>query len=227
MTTAHAPEWPTIEAAIADTGLTPRGGFAARAGDPDVPTGVASLVLVGFVGGRGWDVFRGSAEALDGAPHPLDRWSRRILDALAARLGGAALYPFGGPPYWPFQRWAQRADDVHPSPIGLLVHGDHGLWHSYRGALAFGHDIGAPTRPRRASPCDACAAKPCLTTCPVGAFGSNGYDVAACAARIASTDGPECLEGGCLARRACPIGVAPTREQRAFSMRAFLRAREA
>ena len=200
-------DWPAIEAALDKTGLSPRGAFAAGADDPDMPNGARALVLVGFVGERGWDAFRRSPEALDGAPHPLDRWSRRVVGALAARLGGEALYPFGGPPYWPFQRWALRADDVHPSPIGLLVHGEHGLWHSYRGALAFAHDIGAPTRAKRASPCDTCAAKPCLSTCPVAAFRPGLYDVAACAAWIASADGAECLEGGCLARRACPIGA--------------------
>jgi len=221
----RASPWPEIRSAIAQTGLTPRGAFVAPDGDADVPAGAISLVLVGFVGGRGWDVFRQSPEARDGAPHPLDRWSRRVIDALAARLGGEALYPFGGPPHRPFQRWALRADDVHPSPIGLLVHGEHGLWHSYRGALAFAHDIGAPMREERKSPCESCTAKPCLSTCPVTAFSPGGYDVAACAAWIASADGVDCMEGSCLARRACPVGAPPTREQRAFSMRAFLAAR--
>ena len=225
MTPPHTRQWPAILSAIAEVGLAQRGGFAAREGDADMPKGAVSLALIGFVGERGWNVFRQSPEARDGAPHPLDRWSRRIIDALASKLDARALYPFGGPPYWPFQRWAMRADDVHTSPIGLLVHGEHGLWHSYRGALAFAHDIGAPKRTKRASPCESCAAKPCLSTCPVGAFRPGRFDVAACATRIASTDGAECLDGGCLARRACPIGAPPTREQRAFSMRAFLWAR--
>ena len=225
MTKAPPRYWPEVAAAIAATGLSPRGAFVAEAGDPEMPQGAVTLVLLGFVGARGWDVFAASPEARDGAPHPLDRWSRRIVDALAEKLGAHALYPFGGPPHWPFQRWALRADDVHPSPIGLLIHGEHGLWHSYRGALAFAHDVGAPGRVERLSPCETCAAKPCLTTCPVGAFTPGRYDVAACATWIASPQGAECLEGGCLARRACPIGLAPPRDQRAFSMRAFLRAR--
>ena len=217
--------WPEIAAEVAQTGLSPRGAFATDGTDADLPRGAASLVLLGFVGGRGWETFRASPEAQDGAPHPLDRWSRRLIDTLAAKLEAQALYPFGGPPHWPFQRWALRVDDVHPSPIGLLIHGEHGLWHSYRGALAFAHDIGAPARAERASPCETCATKPCLTTCPVGAFTPGRYDVAACAAWIASPQGVECLEGGCLARRACPVGTPPPRDQRAFSMRAFLRAR--
>ena len=219
--------WPEIADEIAQSGLSPRGAFAADGTDADLPAGAVSLILLGFVGARGRTAFRQSREASDGAPHPLDRWSRRIVDALAMRLGAQALYPFSGPPHRPFQRWALKADDVHPSPIGLLVHGEHGLWHSYRGALAFAHDVGAPARADRASPCATCATKPCLVTCPVGAFSPGRYDVAACAAWIGSADGAQCQDGGCLARRACPIGAPPSRDQRAFSMRAFLRARSA
>ena len=44
-----------------------------------------------------------------------------IIGTLAQNLGAVALYPFGGPPYWPFQQWAQRCEPVHPSPLGLLT----------------------------------------------------------------------------------------------------------
>ena len=39
---------------------------------------------------------------------PLDRWSRRLIERLARELGGRALFPFGGPPFLPFQRWASQ-----------------------------------------------------------------------------------------------------------------------
>ena len=68
-----------------------------------------------------------SPEARDGRADPLDRWSRRVVDALAAALGARALYPFDGPPHWPFQRWARRAEAVHVSPLGLLIHPDYGF----------------------------------------------------------------------------------------------------
>jgi len=71
-------------------------------------------------------------------------------------------------------------------------------------------------------------AKPCLSACPVDAFSGTSYDVAACAAHIGSTAGEDCMAGGCLARRACPVGQAfaygPAQAQ--FHMRAFLAARQ-
>jgi hypothetical protein len=195
---------------------------------PPFPDGtpVGTLILAGLIGSAQWPGFAASREARDGAPDSLDRWSRRLIDGLAAELGAAALYPFGGPPYHPFQRWARRAEPVHPSPLGMLIHPDWGLWHSYRGALAFRERLAMLPPDTRPSPCLACAAKPCLSACPVDAFTLAGYDVPACVAHIAAPAGRDCLEEGCRARRACPIGVRHRYDaaQAGFHMRAFLRA---
>lgn len=186
---------------------------------------VGTLVLVGVVGSSCWEAFQ-AAEEFQQIPNPLDRWSRRVVTELAVELGGEALFPFGDPPFLPFIRWAQRAEDVYPSPIGPLIHPEYGLWHAYRGALAFAETIAIPATNARARPCDACADKPCLTACPVGAFTADGYDVPVCIEHIAGEGGGECLGGGCLARRACPVGVAYqyTAAQMGFHMGAFLAA---
>lgn len=215
---------------IEATGLVPRGAFHPAQEDavPAMSDGrsAGTLVLVGIVGGTGWDPFEASDEAHDASRDPLDRWSRRVISGLAARLGAEPLFPFGGPTFLPFLRWARRAEAVHPSPIGPLIHPDYGLWHAYRGALAFGEMMDLPPGDTRPSPCDSCAERPCLTSCPVGAFGPDGYRVPTCIGHIGTSDGRECLNGGCLARRACPVGVAYRYgpEQMAFHMRAFLAA---
>ncbi len=210
-------------------GLVPRGAFHPIHDDGVPPIDdmkeAGTLVLVGVAGRTGWEAFQGSEESRE-PPHPLDRWSRRVVSELAAELGAAPLFPFGGPPFLPFLRWARRAESVHPSPIGPLIHPDYGLWHAYRGALAFPEAMALPPGDTRPSPCDTCADKPCLSTCPVAAFGSDGYDVPACIAHIGADGGRDCLAGGCLARRACPVGVAYqyTPAQMAFHMGAFLAA---
>lgn len=217
-----------IVESIERCGLAARGAFALDDVDRQADlAGVNAIVLVGAAGARGWSAFADSPEAGDGRPDPLDRWSRRVIGALAAALGARALYPFGGPPHWPFQRWAMRAEAVHVSPLGLLIHPDYGLWHSYRGALAFAEPIAIPAFARRASPCETCVARPCLSACPVGAFAADGYDVDACAGHLRDEEGRACMDGGCLARRACPVGAehAHGPEQTRFHMRAFLNAR--
>lgn len=217
-----------IKAAIEAEGLAVRGVATLSEAERTGPLADRrQLVLIGVTGQVGWDAFARSSEAADGLADPLDRWSRRCIDVLARRCDGIALYPFGGAPHWPFQRWAQRAEPLHPSPLGLLIHPVHGLWHSYRGAIAMADDLGAPPPDTAPSPCDACAERPCLSACPVGAFTPDGYDVEACAQWLAAGAEPQCMRRGCAARQACPVGrdYAHTPEQTAFGMRAFYAAR--
>jgi hypothetical protein len=219
-----------LRQAISPHGLELRGGFhpIPRDGVPDLPGGrsSATVLLVGNLGGAMWPAFSAAPEFADGAPHALDRWTRRILDAAARGLGAGALYPFGGPPYLPFQRWAGTAEGLQASPLGVLIHPDYGLWHAYRGALSFAQRLDLPAREPRPRPCDSCAERPCLSACPVGAFQAAGYDVASCRQHVGGPAGGRCRTGGCLARLACPVGQAhayPT-AQMAFHMAAFLAA---
>ena len=218
----------TVFSAIERTGLLPRGALSLMDAERDgALADIRTIVLAGMAGRDGWSAFVASPEARDGLDDPLDRWSRRVIEALARELGAKALFPFGGPPFWPFQQWARRAEPVHPSPIGILIHPRYGLWHSYRGALGFREAFDIPELTVVPSPCDSCSGRWCLKTCPVGAFSGAGYDVAACVGHLQSVAGGDCISGGCLARRACPVGAehAYGVEQANFIMRAFLRAR--
>lgn len=217
-----------LQSAVAAVGLTVRGGFTPHAGDgvPLLPDGrsVTTVVLVGMTESTHWHAFRAAPEANDGQPHPLDRWGHRVLAALALQWEAVLLDPAVGPPWWPFQRWAQRAEAVHPSPLGLLIHPDFGLWHAYRGALAFADRIDYPPYQERPSPCATCDDRPCLSTCPVGAYSRTGFSVPACATYLRGLRGEDCLSGGCLARRACPIGRSAlhTPDQARFHLNAFV-----
>jgi len=184
-----------------------------------------TLVLLGFTGSAQWAAFAESPEARDGEPDPLDRWSRRQLDVLAAEFGATACYP-SGTPQLPLQRLALRCEPVHQSPLGLLIHPRWGLWHAYRGALAFTEQLELPPLAPLPRPCDTCDARPCLSACPVGAFRHGHFDVDACVRHVASEAGHDCRNQGCRARRACPVGSGHTyvAAQQSFHMQAFLRA---
>ena len=220
-----------LSRAVEARSLVPRGAFHPRADDAVPPmadgAAVGTLVLVGVVGDSCWEAFQSAAEFRQ-APDPLDRWSRRVLTELASELGAETLFPFGGPPFLPFIRWAQRAEAVYPSPIGPLIHPDYGLWHAYRGALAFAEIFDPPPRDARGRPCDSCADKPCLNTCPVDAFSADGYDVPSCIEHVSGGRGGACRSGGCLARRACPVGVTYqyAADQMRFHMEAFVAANQ-
>jgi hypothetical protein len=216
----------TAFSAIARAGLVPRGAFKLDDGEwTGALADIRIIVLAGMVGREGWNAFAASPEASDGFADPLDRWSRRLIESLARELGGRALFPFGGPPFLPFQRWTQRAEPVHFSPIGLLIHPYYGLWHAYRGAIGFPEELAVPESAPVSSPCESCIGRWCLKSCPVGAFSNTSYDVAACAGHLRSAAGGDCMDFGCRARRACPVGAdhAYGPEQASFLMRAFLR----
>lgn len=168
-----------------------------------------------------WPLFKTSPEYADGAPHPLDRWSTRVVSALGQTLAATQVsFPFGGPPHVPFVSWALASGEIVGSPFGLLWHPTAGFWISLRGALHFEHRLEPEAPPMT-------YAGPNSAPCPVGALGANiPYDVSACKAHLRRPEGQACLTKGCQIRRACPTSQAYGREpeQSAFHMRAFLEA---
>lgn len=212
---------------VARFGLAVRVAFAPHAQDavPPLEDGRAArtLALVGNVGSSLWPAFTASPEFGDGQPHALDRWSRRIGEDIAARHGGRALFPFGGPPHHPFQRWAMRGGTLFPSPIGLLIDAEHGVWHAFRFAVAL-PDRTDEAAPAASSPCASCATRPCLNACPVDAFGPEGYRHRDCVDYLTTHPDAACWQIGCLARHACPVGAQNRYRpvHASFHMRAFV-----
>jgi len=203
-------------------GLSTRGAFHGEAREL-IPSNMATLILIGNKGADMWRSF--SANKPEG-PNPLDTWTKQMLAPVAKKHNALAVYPFDGPPHYPFQRWAMIADDVTQSPIGPLIHPVYGMWHAYRAAFLFKERLDIPVIAHTPSPCTTCADQPCLSTCPVSAFRPGHYDVAACRSHIAGEAGRSCLESACLARRACPVGQDYMYEpaQAAFHMQHFLSA---
>jgi epoxyqueuosine reductase len=198
------------------------GGFAVDGPEPGLPAGTRTLLLIGPKEPGFWPHFTQQPEWLDGQPDPVDRWSRRVIGRLACDLGAKALFPFGGPPWHPFYQWALRTGRVWDSPVRLLVHPSQGLMVSFRGALALKAKVEVP--PPVARPCDTCEA-PCLIACPAGALTGAGYEVPVCHAWLDRPDGADCMAGGCLVRRACPVSQSYARlpAQSAYHMGQFHR----
>lgn len=216
-------EYSEIAEAASAAGFLVRGGF--RPGPEDgVPgakaDGTETLIVLGNAGAPMWRAFSNAPSRAGG----LDRWTRAAVSTLARPMGAVAIFPFDRP-FPPFQRWAAKAENLKASPLGILIHPEFGLWHAYRGALLFKDAIALPAAQALPRPCDTCQDKPCLSACPVEAFGER-YDVPKCTDHIAGPRGTECLNGGCLARRACPVGRDYTYvpDQARFHMEAFLRA---
>jgi ferredoxin len=232
----NAPFRALIADVLGGYGLHLRGAWEPQAIDalPVLANGKTAAVvwMVGGVGSSQWPAFSASSFYADGLPDPLDRWSRAIAEELAQHWGGLALFPFEGPPYWPFQQWAARAETLDTSPLMLRLHPTYGLWHAYRFALALPAVSPGDTSFLTASSgvasagadvCVNCSGQPCLQACPVQAFDAKGYQLDACATHLQSPQGQDCMQAGCLARRACPVGTDYVYEpaHAAFHMQAF------
>jgi epoxyqueuosine reductase len=216
-----APALPALKAEAAARHLAIIGGFACD-GETEFPRGTRTLLMLGPLEPGFWPHVTAQAEWQDGGPDPIDRWSRRVIGQWACDLGAKALFPFGGPPWHPFHRWALRTGRVWDSPVRLLVQAEQGLMVSFRGALALKQEVDLP--PPETRPCDACP-KPCLTACPVGALTGAGYDLPACHGFLDSPAGADCMGQGCAVRRACPLSQSYARmpEHSAYHMRQFHR----
>ncbi|TIT03821.1 hypothetical protein [Mesorhizobium sp.] len=218
-----------IAAALSAHGLILRSGFnfADREQAPSGLSGAAarSVLMVGQAGAAPWPHFlRWREKQPQSIANPLDTWSREVIGAVANDFGARAISP-SDRPYLPFQQWAMRAEGLRPSPLGILMHPQYGLWHAYRGALLFEDEI-ALHEPREVIHlCDACVDKPCLKSCPVGAYSADGFAHEACLAHVRGQNGAPCRTGGCLDRNACPYCTAYrySPEVQAFHMAAFAR----
>jgi epoxyqueuosine reductase len=211
-----------IDALAGESALDIFGAFHPAPAD-GAPEGCATLVLLGPREPGFWPHVSAQPEFRDGAPDPLDRWSARVIGALADEIGATALFPFTGPPWLPFFDWALRSGWAWASPVRLLVQAKAGLMASWRAALALSERLDLPAAP--ACPCDSCTGEPCLGACPAGALGARGYDVPACHAFLDTGAGAACLNRGCRVRTSCPVSQSYGRmpEQSAFHMAAFHR----
>lgn len=218
---------------VISSGLDVMGAFwpVAADGVPEVALNerAETVLLIGNAGPKMWRAFRESIIFQDNlnfdAPDTLDRWAISVVGRIAEQVSARAVFPFEGPPYFPFQKWSRRADAVFVSPLGIGIHHEYGLWHAYRAALLFSKQFPIAPRSKAENPCDSCSDRPCMKTCPVGAFSESGYDVPRCVDHLQSDSKPECLGTGCLARQACPVGRQYMYEpkQAAFHMKAFVR----
>lgn len=218
-----------VSATLSIKGLILRGGFVFGEGEgaPAGPSGrpARSVLLVGQAGAAPWPHFlkwreRQAADLAD----PLDTWARGVIGSVAQTVGARAVSP-SDRPYLPFQRWAMRAEGLRPSPLGILMHPEYGLWHAYRGALLFDHEISIQAPHEVIHLCDTCDGKPCLKACPVDAYSQTGFAYQDCVAHVRGQAGGACRDGGCLDRNACPYGTEyryPA-EVQAFHMASFMR----
>jgi epoxyqueuosine reductase QueG len=167
-------------------------------------------VVVGSGGPAFFDCFqRAGIEAADRAPNPLDRYTRRVVEAAVGgalaplEIRYAVSFPFAGiSPLIPFQRLGRAAGIGPPGPLGLQIHPVYGPWWAYRALVVVDRPLS--DGPSLGDVCAGCPA-PCVGACPGSAVSRTGFSIPtchahrlraepcrlSCAARVACVRGPE------------------------------------
>jgi hypothetical protein len=174
-----------------------------------VQPGARSAVVAASGGRALWDALRSSPEFRLRAD-PVDRYTRRVTDALARELTheghpSQALLAFErrGGRYADFVALGRAAGLGAPSRLGLLLHPVYGPWMSIRAVLLTPLALPETPPPAGFDPCVGCPA-PCAEACPGGAPAPGGFDLAGC--DTTRRREPRC-ELDCIARRACVVGT--------------------
>ena len=208
-------------------GLVLLGGFAPTPEQsvPELAGGARpkTLAVVGSAGRAMWPKLTQAPE-YGTSPHPIDTWSSRVLSSIACDRGAEVVFPFDGPPFWPFQQWVMALPGMSRSPLGVVVHARYGPWFALRGALLFPEAIKFETQDEGPGPCPGCVEKPCLDACPSGALTrEHAFEADTCRAYVRENANKDCAERGCLVRHACPYGrdYAYLPEQARHHMAAF------
>jgi len=207
----------------------------------DLLAGATRALVLGSGGRDFFPLFRASPEAADGAPDPLDRYTRRVVqEALTGTRGdrARAFFPFvGSAPVLPFQRLGRAAGLGPSSPLGVQIHPFYGPWWAYRAVLAIKDDDRDAAPAPAPAPQDLCLGceAPCIAACPGSAVRREGFSVPACHARRLAPPGQYATGDAtaadcrlsCVARIRCVRGPEHrySDEQLAFHMKASMPAR--
>ena len=163
-----------------------------------------SLVLLGQRGRALWD--RSVRHHLD-ADDPFDDTVRHLVENWFSHhepdAAWSVVYP--GSVRIPLGQLAATVGWGQPSPLGITIHPEHGLWIAHR--IAFVCDLDLSVEPSPGPhPCTSCVGTPCVAACPVDAVSiTEPFALRSCAEHRAPA-GSEC-ELQCLARNACPVAA--------------------
>ena len=161
------------------------------------------LVLLGHGGRRLWEALQAFGHQTN---DPVDYYSlvmtKTFIEQYLGSPSSLMLYPLSSITI-PLQRLGELAGWSHPSPLGIGINEQYGVWFAYRSAFLTTLALPLTDDQRTQSPCDACYDKPCISGCPSGAVqGVDLFDIYKCGNFRVQED--SVCQDRCLARMACP-----------------------
>jgi hypothetical protein len=171
--------------------------------DPDYH--YRQLIMIGHGGRWLWEAVRASDPRTE---NPIDDFSARTVAGWFrqqfAGQTGSIIYP--GSCSIDLQELGRIVGWHNDSPLMIGIREDWGTWFAYRVVMLTTTDL-EPSRPRRNnSPCEHCADKPCIDSCPAAAMNGGSFALDKCTAYRLQLSSR--CKATCLARVSCPVGNA-------------------
>lgn len=167
-----------------------------------------SLLLLGQAGKSFWPQYKANQPS---GNDPIDTYSAQTSEQILAKhLPDTARQRLFPTKECPVNLMALgREFGWHtPSPLGLGIHQQYGLWSAYRALWWLDAEPETPTqaKPVSSSICADCKTQECVQQCPAEAV-SNGTmpDITRCADYRYQADST--CQSGCQARLACPVAA--------------------
>lgn len=161
------------------------------------------IILIGHGGKALWSALSMKAGR---ETDPIDRHSREAAVRFAEQVLVPSQYQLIYPGQEPvaLQQMGALAGWHNPSPLGLGINPDWGLWYAYRAALLTDAPLPEIAEPQANSPCHHCEERSCLSACPAQALAvGEPIDMARCGCYRLAPDSA-CADR-CLARIECPV----------------------
>ncbi|MEM7209070.1 MAG: hypothetical protein AAF434_14700 [Pseudomonadota bacterium] len=168
------------------------------------PSAYSRLIVLGNTGAQLWKFLQ--ARGMDRSD-PIDSASldlaKRFCESYLPRGKHTVVFPTDY--VVPLQRVGAILGWGEPSPLGIGIHPERGLWWAYRSAIMTSIDVPVTTVVDASSPCDQCKSRACENACPAGAVNVEAsFNVDACF-RSRALKNSICRDR-CHARLACPVG---------------------
>lgn len=161
------------------------------------------LILIGHAGKTLWESVSAAGITSD---DPVDDFSMHTVRHWFAQCHPHNRYEiiYPGTHAVGLQRLGLLAGWHHASPFMVGIDATWGTWYAYR-ALVVADTHFEPTTPVRSEhPCQSCAGKICIASCPANAMDGAQFDLAKCVAYRKQEDSR--CRTTCLSRISCPVG---------------------
>lgn len=159
--------------------------------------------VICLIASGGRELWKHLKHPLEISQNPIEKYSIELIKNFDPNA--VILFP-NEDFHFPLQKLGRLLNLSTPSPLGLDLNVEYGIWFAFRGAFITKKKVDLTTPLNAISPCENCSEKPCIKNCPAKATKSNtAFNVNKCNDYRVSAE--SICADKCLARLSCPYKI--------------------